>query len=307
VKRIHLDTDLGSDTDDLCALAMLLGWPDVTVGGVTTVSDPGGRRAGWTAHALALAGREDVPVEAGAEGSLGGFTIPLAFPAYWPGAVDPQPSTPGAAVDMLVAAAERGDTIVAIGPYTNVALVEAARPGLLATTELVVMGGHVPAPGQGFPPWRSADDTNVQQDVFAAAVVFARCEPAVVPLAITQRVTLRASHLDALRRGGALARLLADQGEAHARDQGRTALGRAFPALPDDLLNFQYDPLACAVAAGWDGVTVAELPVATTIREGLLHMAVERGAPMLRVATDVDAPAFESAWLEAVLRASDPR
>jgi hypothetical protein len=35
--RVHLDTDLGSDTDDLCALAMLLGWPDVEVVGVTTV------------------------------------------------------------------------------------------------------------------------------------------------------------------------------------------------------------------------------------------------------------------------------
>jgi inosine-uridine nucleoside N-ribohydrolase len=307
VKRIHLDTDLGSDTDDLCALAMLLGWPDVAVTGVTTVSDPDGRRAGWTVYAIGLAGRQDVPVEAGAAGSLAGFTIPLAFPAYWPQPVEPRPSLPGAAVDLLVTAAERGDTIVAIGPYTNLALVEAARPGLLATAELVVMGGHVPEPGEGFPKWGPADDTNVQQDAFAAAIVFARCAPVVVPLATTQRVTLRASHLDALRRGGALARLLADQGEAHASDLGRTELGRAFPALPDDLLNFQYDGLACAVAAGWDGATVSELPVATAIREGLLHMWVEPGAPTLRVATDVDGPAFDAAWLDAVLRASEPR
>lgn len=25
--KVHLDTDLGSDMDDLCALAMLLRWP----------------------------------------------------------------------------------------------------------------------------------------------------------------------------------------------------------------------------------------------------------------------------------------
>jgi hypothetical protein len=43
--RIHLDTDLGGDTDDACALAMLLGWPDVEITGITTVADPGGRRA----------------------------------------------------------------------------------------------------------------------------------------------------------------------------------------------------------------------------------------------------------------------
>ena len=52
MKRIHLDTDLGSDTDDLAALAMLLGWSDVELTGITTVSDPDGRRAGMTAYAL---------------------------------------------------------------------------------------------------------------------------------------------------------------------------------------------------------------------------------------------------------------
>jgi len=46
VTRIHLDTDLGSDTDDLSALAMLLGWPGVDLVGVTANTDPGGRRAG---------------------------------------------------------------------------------------------------------------------------------------------------------------------------------------------------------------------------------------------------------------------
>ena len=56
--RVHLDTDLGSDTDDLCALAMLLGWPDVELAGVTTVNDPRGLRAGYVRYALGLAGRE---------------------------------------------------------------------------------------------------------------------------------------------------------------------------------------------------------------------------------------------------------
>jgi purine nucleosidase len=308
VKRIHLDTDLGSDTDDLCALAMLLGMPEVEVTGVTTVSDPDGRRAGMTAFALGLAGREDVPVVAGAAGSLAGFTIPLAFPDYWPEPVAPRPAEPGAALEVLVAAAERGDTIAAIGPWTNLALVEAARPGLLASTDVVVMGGHVPPVPDGYPPWDAAIDTNVQQDAFAAAVVLERCDPMVVPLAPCARVTLRASQLEALRSGGSLARLLADQSEALARDHGLTELGRTFPALPDDLLNFQYDPLACAVAAGWEGVSIEELPVARTLREdGLLHLEVRAGAPPLRVVTDVEPVAFDALFLDAVLRAAAPR
>ena len=39
VVRVHLDTDLGGDPDDVCALSMLLGWPDVEVVGITTVLD----------------------------------------------------------------------------------------------------------------------------------------------------------------------------------------------------------------------------------------------------------------------------
>ena len=70
---LHLDTDLGGDTDDACALTMLLGWPGVELAAVTTVADPGGRRAARVAHCLELAGRNDVPLAAGATASLTGL------------------------------------------------------------------------------------------------------------------------------------------------------------------------------------------------------------------------------------------
>jgi inosine-uridine nucleoside N-ribohydrolase len=254
---------------------------------------------------LELAGRADVPVTAGAAGSLAGFTIPLAFyEHHWPEPIAPRPSPPGAASEALVAAAERGDTIVAIGPYTNLAIVESARPGLLASTHVVVMGGHVPPMPEGYPAWDAAIDTNVQQDAFASAIVLGRGDPTVVPLFSCARVTLRASQLEALRAGGPLAQLVADQAEALGRDHGMIELGRSFTALPDDLLNFQYDPLACAVAAGWEGVSIEELPIEARLADGLLHLSVETGAPRRRIVTDVDAAAFDAAWLEAVLRAS---
>ena len=37
--RVHLDTDIGGDVDDLCALAMLLGWPGVEVTGITQLKN----------------------------------------------------------------------------------------------------------------------------------------------------------------------------------------------------------------------------------------------------------------------------
>ncbi len=55
---VHLDTDLGGDTDDACALALLLGQADVELAGITTVADRAGRRAGYARHCLNLAGRD---------------------------------------------------------------------------------------------------------------------------------------------------------------------------------------------------------------------------------------------------------
>ena len=52
--RIPLNTDLGGDTDDACALAMLLGRPEAEITGITTVADPGGRRAAYVAHLLRI-------------------------------------------------------------------------------------------------------------------------------------------------------------------------------------------------------------------------------------------------------------
>jgi len=297
---VHLDTDLGSDTDDLCALAMLLGWAGAEVLGVTTNTDPGGIRAGYTEFALALANRGDVPVAAGAEGSLGGLFSPLAFPDYWPEPIDPRPARPGEALELLEANAEAGAAIVAVGPLTNLAMLEAARPGLLARCNFVVMGGHMTTPRAGLPQWGVHDDFNVQQDRFAAATVFERCRPVVVPLAVTLEVSLRRAHLGRLREAGELGRLVADQGEMHARDNRRHEL--QFAALPDDLLNFHYDPLACAVALGWDGVTVDAIGTELSLYEDRLWMAAAAGAPELRVVTEVDAPRFEEAWLQAVER-----
>jgi hypothetical protein len=97
---------------------------------------------------------------------------------------------------------------------------------------------------------------------------------------------------------------LADQAEAHAGDQDRARLPADYPALPEDLLNFQYDPLACAVAIGWDGATFRDVPVELSWHGDLLRMRETEGAPTLRIATDVDAERFEREWLEAAIRAS---
>ena len=78
--KIHIDTDLGGDIDDLCALAMVLAWPDVELVGVTTVAEHGGKRAGYVRYVLDLAGRSDVPVATGAEATHPAYRIWQALP-----------------------------------------------------------------------------------------------------------------------------------------------------------------------------------------------------------------------------------
>ncbi|HSK67589.1 MAG TPA: nucleoside hydrolase, partial [Anaerolineales bacterium] len=74
--NVHLDTDLGGDIDDLCALAMLLRWKGVEITGITTVAEANGRRVGYVRHVLELENRENIPVAAGADVSQGYYRYP---------------------------------------------------------------------------------------------------------------------------------------------------------------------------------------------------------------------------------------
>src|SRR5437868_5341050 len=134
MNKIHLDTDLGGDIDDVCALAMLLRWPDVELTGITTVGDENGRRAGYVRYVLALEGRNDVPVAAGADVSQGFYAAKPGLPPeerYWPEPVAPSPNAPEEAIDLLRKSIEQDATVLGIGPYTNLHLLEMKHPGIL--------------------------------------------------------------------------------------------------------------------------------------------------------------------------------
>lgn len=303
--RIHLDTDIGGDMDDLCALAMVLNWPGVELVAVTTTSDQSGLRAAFVRFALHLAGRDDIPVAAGADGSLSGYQMYPGIPAperFWPGVAAPPPTPAGAALDLLAASVEADAVIVAIGPWTNLALLEVARPGLLASTRVVAMGGYVETPGPGFPQWGPDMDYNVQQDTIAARIVWERCNPVLVPLNVCFEVTLRSEHLPVLQSSNPLARLVATQGEMQGTADDMSGLGRAHERLPDDLLNFHYDPLACAVALEWDGVRVEEMPLSARTTGDVLTFPRDATGKPTQVAVAVNGLRFEAEWLKAVTR-----
>jgi inosine-uridine nucleoside N-ribohydrolase len=303
--RVHLDTDIGGDVDDMCALAMLLGWPGVELTGITSVIENDGRRAGYARRALEMAGRGGVPVAAGVEATSGRYPQPFGLPPeeeYWPGPVTPAPGPLEGALELLRRSIDLGAVIVAIGPYSNLAELEARYPGSLARARVVVMGGYVFPPRDGLPPWRGSDDFNLQSDVAAAAVLFRHTRPTLVPLTVTIETVLRQAHLPTLRRAGPLGDLLAHQAARQARDERTNERWmRPYPALPDDGLVFLHDALAVAVALGWRGaVGVETLPLVWEVRDGVAHQRVDAGGHSTEVATTVDGPAFVEAWLRAL-------
>jgi len=76
--------------------------------------------------------------------------------------------------------------------------------------------------------------------------------------------------------------------------------GRSCAGLPDDTINVLHDPLACAVALGWDGASVEEVHLVLEMRDGWLHERVDPTGYAMRVVTRVEAARFNQTWLDIV-------
>ncbi len=303
--KIHLDTDLGGDLDDICALAMLLRWPGVELTGITSVGDDNGRRAGYVRAVLEMEGRNDIPIAAGADISQGLYRYHLDLPQesrYWPKPVAPSPNPVADALDLLKASITQGATIVGIGPYTNLYLLDKQHPGILKEAKITLMGGYIYPTRPGFPGWGNRDDFNIQVDVKSAKYVLEHANPTLVPLSVTAETYFRRAYLDRLRDAGSLGQLIARQAEAFAEDEQHEArYGETCDGLPGDIINFQHDPLACAIALGWDeGVEIMELPLVFKETSGWLTERIDETGERFQVVTRVDGPRFSEFWLDRV-------
>jgi inosine-uridine nucleoside N-ribohydrolase len=304
VPKIHIDTDLGGDMDDLCALAMVLRWPGADLIAVTTNQDNDGRRAGMCRYALDLAGRSDIPVAAGADASMDVFRVYAGLPdeaAYWPEPVTALPGPMEAALDLLVQSIEQGALICGIGTYTNLAFLERRKPGILQRANLFLMGGLVFPIRAGYPQWGNEMDWNVQNDIGSAKLVFENSNPTVIPMTMTMETALRRSHVPALQRGDALARLIARQAGAFEAEYNNAKQFENCSAVPRDIINFQHDPLACAIALGWrEGVVIEEVPLVFEEVDGWLVERVHPAGKPTRLVTQIDGARFSEHWLEVV-------
>ena len=305
--KIHLDTDIGGDMDDLCALAMILKWPDLEITGVTTVSDEQGRRAGYVQYVLSLVGRTDIPFAAGADVSGGYYRYELDYPPEeenWLEPITPRPGSPDQAVALLKRSIEQGAVIVGIGPFTNLMLLEKTYPGSLKQANLFLMGGYVFDMPAGYPQWDNEMDYNIQVDMHSARYVLERANPTLVPLTVSCQTALRRAYLPRLARAGRLGQLIVLQAELYARSEHNEQNYReTCPGLPKDIINFQHDPLACAIALGWHvGVEIETVPLKLEKRESWLYELPDSEGIPTRLVTKIDGNAFNEFWCHILCR-----
>jgi pyrimidine-specific ribonucleoside hydrolase len=237
---ILIDCDPG--IDDAVALLYACASPELRLLGVSTVA--GNVDLGHTTRnagrILALAGRADVPVAAGAgrplvrtspgraedvHGEDGVHRAALPEPAAEP---DPRP-----AIDLLadaIGGSPEPVTLVAIGPLTNVALLYAVHPEVAGTLDrVVVMGGSATVGNT-----TEAAEFNVWSDPEAAYRVLtdpglSRPVPTtMVGLDLTLTVPFEETDLAALAAGGpagqAAAAMLRPEAERWRRETGSAAL-----------------------------------------------------------------------------------
>ena len=169
--------------------------------------------------------------------------------------------------------------------------------------KLFLMGGYIYPIRAGFPNWGNDMDYNIQADVKSAQHVIENSNPTLIPISVTAETYLRRAHLEKLRTSGLLGKLIAQQAEVFADDEkNEMKYGETCTGLPQDTINFQHDPLACAIALGWkDGVEIEELPLTIKIKDGWLTEQIDKSGKPIRVVTKVDGVRFSDFWIHRMI------
>jgi inosine-uridine nucleoside N-ribohydrolase len=295
-QSILLDCDPGHD--DAMAMLLALASPEVDVIGVSTVAGNQTLEK-TTANALRvleLAGRDDIPVAAGADRPLLRTPVVAASVHGETGLDGPDlPPPAGApvaahAVDFIaerLAASAEPVTLVPTGPLTNIALLLARHPDVADRVERIVLMGGAIAEGNVTP----AAEFNIWADPEAAARVFdSGIDVTMVGLDVTHRALMLPEHAEALRRAGRVGEVVA---ELWAFYQRHHTTVYDFPGTPI------HDALALAHVLRDDLLTTKDCHVAIDCASQLCRgrtvvdvWHVTGREPNAHVAVEVDGPAF---------------
>lgn len=304
MERIILDTDIGTDVDDVMAVALAARSPELKVEGITTVYGDVDLRSRMVVKALKMLGREDIPVMAGArdvllrnreiwwlghegEGLLTEEDEKLCYDSRH-------------AVDFIIdtVMSNPGEiTLIAIGPFTNLAIALAREPRVAeAVKQIIVMGGSARLGSNAME--LEPSDHNVSRDPESAALLFRSGAPIVMcGYDVTRQVLIREPHI----------RRLEESADELNRAMGRMIRiwlkywKRDFTAMNDPLcVALAFQPELCRgpmmdVEVEYDhrhptGRTVCTLP--ETPWTPPEERGIDRTPPKTKVCLDVDAEGF---------------
>jgi purine nucleosidase len=269
------DTDIGSDVDDLLALALVLGSADLGIDVVTTVYGDTLLRARMARRAYRLADRPAPPIATGAAEPRSGR------PVWWAGHEGTLlPNLEAEPVDKTldaVALLRAARAIVALGPLTNVA---DALDGPHRVERLVIMGGNLTR--------REEPEHNIACDVDAAQAVFKSGVPAIVTgIDQTERVVLNDDQLAKIENSGPLGKLLVAE----------THFFRGWLGRPDS----PHDAIAVLAAARPDLFTFRRGKI-TVDPEGITSLEPDLHGPH-QMAADLDPAAIAEEITDRICRA----
>ena len=171
--KILIDMDIGDDIDDAFALLLAMDM-SIEIVGITTVFKNTAERARLTKKLLKLYGKgyENVPVYAGCGKPLHTNTDETEHLCQYTPELDNDSYTPDSvypdhAIDFIIECCEKyrnGLTLVAIGPFTNIAKVIQKAPHALGLiSNVIIMGGAY---------FKQYADWNVSCDPEAAKIMF---------------------------------------------------------------------------------------------------------------------------------------
>lgn len=209
MERIILDTDIGTDADDVLAVALSVLSPELKVEGITTVYGDVDLRARMIVKILRMLGKDDIPVMAGARD-----TLLMNREIFWLGhegdglltEEDHSISYDSRhAVDFMVDMVMNNPgeiTIIAIGPFTNLAIALAREPRIAENVKkIIIMGGSARLGANAAELEYS--DYNVNRDPEAAALLFNSKAPVVMcGYDVTRQILFREEHIAALEKTG---------------------------------------------------------------------------------------------------------
>ncbi len=288
MKKLIIDTDIGTDVDDLWTLAVAVGRSDVDLAAVTVVYGDVGLRARLASLALTGMG-VSVPVARGVSDPMSGKEVMWAgFEGMGVPELDNADSGSDDAVDLLcsLTAADPGNVdVVAIGPLTNIAgAIERDSSFVSNVRRLTMMGGEF---------GREWSEHNVSSDVTASRIVFESGIPlTVMPLDQTLRVLLTEEDLLPVTESHPIGDLLSDQA-----DRFWSWLQACIPKAPRQK-SPAHDP--CALLTVVEPELFEFTPMSVTVDDQGRTSGKPNAQSPINVITDLDVDRVHEAILTAL-------